>query len=210
MAIVAPTITAEDAHQYRAQIEIAQKFSSRIHIDLMDGVFTPNKSIEPSQVWLPDDITCDIHIMFQNPLEACKELALLNPSLITVPVEADFSHRELRALLGDKNIKLGVALLAQSAVEDYKEVITEADHVLIFSGNLGYQGGSTADLSQLSKVAEIKAINSSAEIGWDGGVNNENIAEISEAGVFVINVGGYIHHSHTPEARYNILQQQIS
>lgn len=210
MATVAPTITAENPHQYREQIERVQGFTSRLHIDLMDGIFTKNKSLEISQVWLPDHITCDIHMMFENPLPAVEMLCRLKPSLVIVEAEADYSVGELKAILQSAGVKFGVALLAESKVENFRDKIALADHVLIFSGNLGHQGGSTADLDLLSKVAEIKAINPNAEIGWDGGVNDQNARVLAEGGVDVINAGGYIHHSNDPKNQFKLLEQALA
>ena len=68
----------------------------------------------------------------------------------------------------------------------------------MFGGHLGYQGG-VADLSQLAKVAEIRNLNSSTIIEWDGGANAANVQQITMVGVDQINVGGAI--SSAPDAR---------
>lgn len=205
MAVIVPTITAENPHTYREQIERVQGFAKRLHIDLMDGEFTPNKSVLPEQVWLPDDITCDIHIMHKYPLEAVRQLVSLRPQLIIVPAESDYDTQDLKEMCSELGVKFGVALLAGSSVSEFSDKIASTDHVLIFSGNLGHQGGSTADLDLLAKVGEIKQVNPDAEIGWDGGVNDQNIAQIVEAGVSVVNAGGFVHHSDNPQKQYELL-----
>lgn len=210
MPQILPTITAENSHQYREQIERVQAFTKKLHIDVMDGIFTPNKSLAIDQVWLPDQIECDIHVMFKHPLEAVREFLALGVRTLIVPAESEDDFNLMHELIHEEGVKFGVALLAETSVDDAKDVISRADHVLIFSGNLGHQGGSTADLSLLSKIAEIKALNSSAEIGWDGGVNSENIKQIAAVGVDVINVGGDIHYARNPELQYETLLQQIS
>ncbi len=210
MSVIAPTITAENAHQYREQMERVQGFAKRIHVDLMDGIFTPNTGVDIAQVWLPDDIICDIHLMYQKPQEAIETLIKLNPHAVVVPAESDCDFMEFSQTLHQAGIKCGVALLAKTPVEQVEEVIKMADQVLIFSGNLGYQGGSVADLSLLSKIEEIKKINPTAEIAWDGGVNDQNVQQIAQAGVDVINTGGFIHHHPDPKSQYQLLEQTIS
>ena len=63
MAVICPTVTAAEPHEYREQIERIAPFAHRIHIDLADGVFTPNKLIDLMQVWWPVGMVADIHRM---------------------------------------------------------------------------------------------------------------------------------------------------
>src|ERR1700753_2375748 len=62
---ICPTITAFGTHDYRAQMEMLEPFAERIHIDLMDGVFAPHISPGLDQIWWPDSITADLHLMYQ-------------------------------------------------------------------------------------------------------------------------------------------------
>src|SRR6476620_6599255 len=109
MATVVPTITAENAHIYREQIERIEAFAQRIHIDLMDGEFTPNMSVPAESVWWPDHIKADIHLMFQKPVVALYTLIKLKPALVVVPAESDFQDT-LKALAAD-GIKTGLAVM---------------------------------------------------------------------------------------------------
>jgi len=211
MTIICPTITAENLHTYREQIERVQGFAQHLHIDLMDGVFAPSTSIKPSQIWLPEHITCDIHVMCDNPLDTVKQLPDISIRTIIVQIERmkDVDVTALRTVVGDKGANLGVALLADTPVSAISSIIQLLDHVLVFSGNLGYQGGSTADLALLSKVSEILQLKPDIEIGWDGGLNDDNLARIVRAGVSVLNVGGFIHFANSPEHAYKKLVSQI-
>lgn len=209
MSQIVPTITAENPHVFREQAERVQSFAERVHIDLMDGVFTPNQSLDTSQVWLLDGLVNDIHLMFQYPQDVLEQLVVLAPALIVIPAEATFDIDEVVELLHANGIKLGIALLAETSVEMVKELLPKIDHLLIFSGNLGYQGGSVANLGLLAKITAAKAINPELEIGWDGGVNNSNVAQLTSAGVDVINVGGSIHAAPDPGLAYHALTALI-
>ena len=93
-----------------------------------------------------------------------------------------------------------------STVED---AIKEADHVMIFSGDLGKFGG-TASLMQLEKVRLVKKIKPEVEIGWDGGVSLENAYTLAQGGVDVLNVGGAIAKAASPVDAYNGLVREIN
>jgi ribulose-phosphate 3-epimerase len=209
MAIICPTILASDAHSYREQAETLQPFVSRVHIDLMDGEFTPTTSIKPIQAWWPDDWTADIHLMFQRPLEHLETLISLHPSRVIVHAEAEGDIAAMLSHMQKLGIKAGVALLKNTQPKDAKELIEIADHVLLFSGDLGRFGG-VADMAVLEKIALVKAINPRVEIGWDGGANNENVAQLKAGGVDVINVGGAIAKADDPADAYATLVSKIS
>lgn len=176
----------------------------------MDGNFTENHSIEPEKLWLPDNITCDVHAMYDNPESILAEVSKLSVRTFIVPAESKCDFKFLSRLVRDKKMYFGVSVLADTTVDSAKKAIKLADHVLIFSGNLGHQGGSTANLDLLSKVTEVKSISNDIEIGWDGGINSENIAQISDSGVSVFNSGGFIHFAKNPSDAYQSLLAAIS
>lgn len=90
-------------------------------------------------------------------------------------------------------------------------ILPHVDQLLIFSGNLGYQGGSVANLALLEeKIPQAREINSQLEFAWDGGVNHENVVELASKGVTVINAGGYIHHASNPEQAYRKLTNLLT
>ena len=207
MAIIVPTITAENPHVYREQIDRVQAFAQRIHIDLMDGIFTPNKSVLPGQVWWPKDLEADVHMMFQNPEEDIDALIALRPRMIIVHAECSADIAKIAKELNEVGIKCGIALLANTPVSKVANILPSVQQLLIFSGNLGHQGGSTANLLLLDKVKQVKEINPSIELAWDGGVNEDNAGKIINGGIEVVNVGGDVHSAAHPEEQYRKLQQ---
>ncbi len=209
MAQIVPTITAVNPHIFRTQLESRESFAQRLHIDLADDDFAPNELIPITQIYWTDGKTIDMHMMINDPGRYLDEYISLKPNLLIVHAEAKDGELDKVGLfekLKQAGIKVGLCLLADSTVDDHKEMIKMVDHVLIFAGNLGYQGGQ-ADLSCLNKVAEIKALNPDAEIAWDGGVKAENAKRFTEAGVDVLNVGGFIAKSASPQEAYAILEQ---
>ena len=113
------------------------------------------------------------------------------------------------AALKQAGIKAGVALLKTTVPATVQAYITEADHVLIFSGDLGKHGG-IASMMQLEKVRLVKKIKPHVEIGWDGGVTVANAYTLTQGGVEVLNVGGEIANSENPVDTYNRLVKEIN
>lgn len=205
MATICPTITAYDPHEYREQIERLQPFAVRIHIDLMDGEFTQTKSPSLEQIWWPPEFTADIHLMYQRPMETVEKLISLKPNLVIIHKEAEVDHADFANKLRAADIKVGLAFLKDTPIDDAFELISAFDHVLVFSGDLGRHGG-TADLSLLDKVRQLRTQHPQIEISWDGGINDQNANQLVEAGIDVLNVGGFIQGASDPKASYQALE----
>lgn len=207
MSIICPTVTAYDIEEYKRQLDIISEFASRIHLDFMDGKFAPTKSIDIAKSWFSKKLTVDFHVMHQDIMAVADDIIRLHPNLVVVPIDAEnvsgFIHKMI-----ENGIKTGVALLQDTSVDSLTHYINVIDHVLIFSGNLGHHGG-VADLKLLDKVKAVKQMRSNIEIGWDGGINDSNIVQISESGVGVLNTGGAITNNENPKNAYEKLNSLL-
>lgn len=211
MSQIAVCVTPQttDPHEYREQIERVAAFAPRLHLDFMDGAFAPVRSLNVAQAWWPKGVTTDIHLMYQKPRQYLETLIGLQPSMVILHAEAEGDTAAQLEYLKKCGIRAGVALLQSSQPGDHQKMIEVADHVLIFSGDLGHFGG-TAALDLLNKVSLIKAINPAVELGWDGGANAENIQQLAQAGIDVINVGGAIQRAADPAQMYDTMIKSIS
>lgn len=208
MSVVCPCVTATDAHAYREQMARIAPFAERIHVDFSDGVLAPVKLINPVQAYWPEGKLADLHLMLKKPADHLETVISLNPNMVIIHAEAEGDllgiMRQLRAV----NIKTGVALLQATEPAQAHDLIADADHVLIFSGDLGHFGG-VADMTLLKKIGQIRAINANVEVGWDGGVGPDNIAQLSLGGVEVLDVGGNIQQAPDPQEAYATLIKNI-
>lgn len=213
MAIICPTVTPDTVEEYNRQAGVLVKFAKRVHLDFMDGEFAPSSSPDLSKVTKPTKpgggIKVDLHVMYQKPFEDLETIIKFKPNLVIVHAEADGNFVEMARELHRHGIKAGVALLQPTPVSILKPALTELDHVLIFSGNLGYQGGSAVDLDLLKKVKEIHRLKSGLEIAWDGGVNDQNVNALADGGIDVINVGGFIMKAENPRERFETLNNLL-
>lgn len=209
MATIVPCITVSTPEEYKASLERIHLFAQRIHVDVSDGMFAPITLLEPAQIWWPQEWQVDIHAMVSRPSLYVPQLIALKPSLITLHVEADEDIVPLLQQIKQVGIKAGVALLRSTVPSDVSAAIELADHVMIFSGELGKYGG-TASMMQLEKVRLVKNINAGAEIGWDGGVSVENAFGLAQGGVDVLNTGGAVQKAADPKAAYDALVAEVN
>lgn len=208
MSVIVPTILSETPDDYKTSVERLHGFAKRVHIDISDGEFAPTFTVGAAQVWWPQEWVVDIHAMVARPSEHLETLVSLKPHLIIFHAEAEEDIVPVLQHVKKFGVKAGVALLKTTVPSTAQKAIETADHVMIFSGELGKYGGE-ASLMQLEKVRLIRNINQGVEIGWDGGVNIENAYSISQGGVDVLNVGGTIAKADDPEEAYTALVNEI-
>jgi ribulose-phosphate 3-epimerase len=209
MALIVPTIMAETVDQLRESTEKLQTFARRVHIDISDGEFAPTFLLSEGQLFWPEGWEVDIHAMVARPSEHLGQLMKLKPSMVILHAEAQEDIVPHLATLKQAGIKAGIALLKTTVPATVQAAIQAADHVMIFSGELGKFGG-TASMMQLEKVRLIKKIKPDVEIGWDGGVKIENAYTLTQGGVEVLNVGGEIANAPNPAETYNQLVKEIN
>lgn len=209
MSVIVPAILADNPTAFKEQIERVTGFAERIHIDLSDGGFAPTFTVGIADLWAPEGWVVDIHLMAHDINSFLPQLISLTPNMIIVHSEASSGALDAIQAIKKAGIRAGLALLRPTVPKTVEEMINQADHVMIFSGELGRFGG-TASLMQLEKIRLIKAINPNVEIGWDGGVTAENAYSLVQGGVDVLNVGGAIHKASDPRAAFERLRQEIS
>lgn len=213
MAIICPTImpTSDSPEAFTEMMQRLGVLAPRLQIDLMDGQFAPHHNTIPDHVWWPEGKKADIHLMYLHPEEAVRELLLKHPNMIIIHAEAHGDLPEIMQEIQEAGVKAGVALLRTTNVEDARELIEIADHVLVFGGELG--GDGVAELAALDKVSQIRAMRDDIfdqevariEIGWDGGANKGNVVLLAGSGIDVINVGGALRNADDPADMYHEL-----
>lgn len=208
MSVICPAILAKDESEYKKQIELVQDFAKRIQIDLKDGNFAPGQNMPLEKVCWVKNITVDIHVMYRKPQEYLNTLIKLKPSMVIVHAESDCDIPKFASDLREAGIKTGVAILQDTKIEDVAYIFPHVQHLLIFSGDLGHYGGK-AELKLTSKIKQAKELHKYLEIGWDGGINADNAADLAKAGVDVLDIGRAILNSDDPQEAYATIKSRI-
>lgn len=204
MVKVVPTILATTIDDYETRLKRVLPFAKRIHIDISDGKFTDTTTIGIGQVECDEGLVVDLHLMVSDPERAVKAVVELKPSLVIIHFESDGEHDELFEALHEAGIKAGLAILPETSIDEVAELLGLVDHLLVFTGTLGHNGGQFKPQC-LAKVAQARAINPDLEIAVDGGVDDITGAKAVAAGVEVLDCGSFIHQAGDPEAAYRKL-----
>jgi len=196
---VGPVTTAEE---YATRLKRIEGFVRRLHLDISDGVFTPTKTIDLAQAYEVDEVPTDLHLMVSHPGRLVEMVISMGPALVICPTEATANWPELFGQWRELDIKVGLALRANTPVGKIKEILPDLDHVLVFTGDHMGFNHSHFEAGTLEKIQQIKAINPKVEVGVDGGMNPEHTKAAVAAGADVIISGGYVVDARDPKAAY--------
>ena len=209
MTVVVPAALCESIEDYQATITRLEPFATRVHVDISDGEFAPTFTVNVNQLYWPANWEVDLHAMVARPSEYLPSLLALKPHTIIFHAEVAEDLAAVMQQVKQAGVRAGVALLRSTVPKTVAPLIELADHVMIFSGDLGHYGG-TASLLQLEKVRLIRSIRPTVEIGWDGGASLENVFSLSQGGIDVINTGGAINKTDDAQAAYNTLVAEVN
>jgi ribulose-phosphate 3-epimerase len=137
----------------------------------------------------------DVHLMIENPERYISEFAKAGATLISVQVEACRHLNRTVQLIKEAGARPGVVLNPSTPISSIEWVLESIDFVLIMSVNPGF-GGQSFIPNSLEKIRNLKDMiqdkKSSVLIEIDGGVKENNIAEISLAGADAFVAGSAI------------------
>ncbi len=204
VASVVPTILTDQPAEYAARLKRVQPFVTRIHIDITDGRFAPSQTIGLSRVYGFEGAEIDLHLMMHHPEKQIETIISLNPALVIWHLEAEADHHQMLQELGRVAIKRGMAILPPTDPTALRPYLADLDHVLVFTGHLGFNGGEM-QTDCLPKIKQVKALKAGIEVGVDGGVNFETAKLAVAAGADVLNSGGFIQTASSPKRTYEKL-----
>ncbi|MCA9324072.1 hypothetical protein KC992_03125, partial [Candidatus Saccharibacteria bacterium] len=89
MAVITPTITTADAHEYRDQMTTIESYAEGVHLDFADGQFASSTLLPLDQAWRSDHLITHAHIMYQKPLDVIDDIMHLEADLVVLHAESD-------------------------------------------------------------------------------------------------------------------------
>ncbi len=200
--ILAPSILSADFTNLEKQIKIVENGGAGfIHCDIMDGKFVPNLtfgSIIVEAVRRVTELPIDVHLMVEDPDSLIPGFIKAGADFITVHQEEVVHLDRTLNRIKEYGAKAGVAINPATPVETLSEVLNLADLILVMSVNPGFGGQKFIPnaLKKIKKLAGLKNENGyDYLIEVDGGVNLENIREISNAGCEVFVAGSSIYNA---------------
>lgn len=191
--LLAPSLLSADFSNLASAVKkIENDGGSIIHIDVMDGHFVPPISYgQPiiKSIRKLTELPFDVHLMVEKPELMVDSFIEAGADWITFHYESTVHMDRLINHIKDSGKKCGISIVPSTPVSFLSQVLPLVDLVLVMSVNPGYGGQSFIPYS-IEKIRELKKIreenNLSFKISVDGGVNEKNASEISQAGADIL------------------------
>ena len=191
--ILAPSLLSADFSTLASEIKkIEDNKGGAVHIDVMDGSFVPEITYgEPviRSIRKLTKLPFDVHLMIEKPELHVESFAKAGADWITFHWEAtNHAHRVIQ-MIHEAGKKAGVAICPGTPVSLLSEILPSADIILVMTVNPGW-GGQKIIPSCVEKVAQLKKYREEHGLNFmisvDGGVNNETLDSVINAGTDVV------------------------
>ena len=200
---IAPSILAADFGYLMRDIKAVEN-AEYLHIDVMDGHYVNNISFGIpviQSIRKYTDMKFFTHLMITNPEKYIKAFADAGSDNITFHVECSEDPDRLIEEIKSLGKTAGIAIHPDTPIEKVFPFIGKVEIILVMTvypgfGGQGYLESSDERIRALRKAVDDQ--NEDTVIAVDGGVMEENIKHIYDAGARLFVAGSSVFHANDP------------
>lgn len=182
-----------------AMTKIDESTCDYIHVDMMDGNFVEKSNYTVSDIkklCKNCNKPLDIHMMVCSPNKYVKDFAKMkNVEYLTFHYEAHRRPIDVVNMIRHTNMKVGIAINPETKVSHIVPLLNHIDQVLVMSVKPG-KGGQKFMEDILYKIETLRDIREENGyhyiINVDGGINDETVKLVKEAGADMVVAGSYV------------------
>lgn len=192
---IAPSLLASDFGRLGEEIkDVIEAGADMIHVDVMDGHFTPNITIGPpvvASLRKYSTVPLDVHLMITDPDLYAEDFINAGADIVTFHAEACYHPHRLITRIQSLGCKAGI-VLNPGTPEDAIEYLAEmVDMVLVMTVNPGF-GGQKFIPEMVRKVKNVRDMVGDRDVEVDGGIDETTAPLVIEAGANVLVAGTYV------------------
>lgn len=167
--------------------------SDLIHIDIMDGKFVPNNTLEKfdmNKISKYSDKNFDVHLMVENPIDYITSFITPLTDYISIHLESKGIDQSLKSIK-ENGIKCGLAINPDTEIQKLYPFLEIIDMVIIMSVFPG-KGGQKFIENTYDKVETLRNHDKNIDISVDGGVSSSNSKKLISKGASTLVSGSYL------------------
>ena len=215
MKQIVPAFLVQSEQQFEKQLRAVENDCTLIQIDILDGTLFPHTSwFDPIAIGqLKTSVEIELHLMVENPIPIVEAFQKHVPTLKRAIVSAEM-HRPIGTVtsyIKDMlHLEVGVAINPETPLKEIEEVLHEIDQLTIMGVHPGSMGQLFEGDAILDKIKLTKHHKPDLCIEIDGGVTEELIPTLIEAGVDRIVSGSMIFKNNAPTQKLQDLKHILA
>ena len=199
MLVISPSVLAANFARLGEDVKrVEDAGADWLHLDVMDGIFVPNISFgAPVIAALRGDskLVFDVHLMITEPQRYIDDFVKAGADIITIHYESCKDPEAVVDYIKSKGVRAAVAIKPATEAKVLYPMMKKLDMALVMTVEPGF-GGQKLIPETVSKVRELReyadANGLNTDIQVDGGVTEDNIGMLAEAGANVIVAGSAV------------------
>ena len=197
MVEIIPAILTNDIREIEEKLTRAEGVVKRVQIDIVDGVFAANRTIDPSFLGnIETDLSLDFHLMTKEPADWVERAVRGGADRIIGQIEKMTDQVAFIGKVAEVGLSVGLAIDLGTPVSALDPtIITNLDVVLVMAVKAGF-GGQKFDERALNKIKQLDELrirdDTPFRICVDGGETEDVIDETRFAGADEVVIGSRI------------------
>jgi len=194
MVEIIPAILTNNPDEAKRLALLAEGKVERVQIDIIDGVFANNKTIDPVVFEeVETTLKLDYHLMVKNPVNWVERCIRGGADRIIGQIEMMENQTEFVGKVQEVGAYVGLAIDIDTPVSKLDPtILTNLDAVLVMSVPAGFGGQEFNEkvLDKIKELDEIRARDTSPfKLIDDGGVSLEDVAKAHFSGIDEVAIG---------------------
>lgn len=194
MVEIIPAILTDDPRKLTKMLSQAEEVVERVQIDIVDGQFAKNKTIDPSVLAnVETSLKLDFHLMVKEPINWVEKAVGGMTGRTIGHIEQMSDQVKFVGKVQGIGLAVGLAInITTKADEIDPTILNNLDVVLVMSVPAGF-GGQRFDervLDKIRKLDETRVRDATPfKICVDGGITEATVARVRKAGADEVAVG---------------------
>ena len=205
--IVVPAVIAKTQEELDDVLEKIANYADLVQLDIMDGNFVPNRSLDFDFQLSRGKHTYEAHLMVNDPDQWIESFGMKMDTVIAHVESPRTTPKTIRSIK-DLGKRAALALNPETEIEQIADYLENLDQVLIMTVNPGFYGSPFLP-EVMTKITKIRKAKPEMDIEVDGGIKPETIAMVDQAGANLFVSGSYLVKSENIEERLEILYKTI-
>lgn len=190
------------------KLEQVKPFAKTIHVDVCDGIFTPNTTYADPKPFAKyaKDFIFEIHLMTENPAQYLKSWADAGFQRFIGQIEMMPDQAEFVAKAEDLG-EVGLAIDKQTPVDAIQVPFEDLDTLLVMTIQAGFSGQKLEE-RLLNKVKDL-ANKTLIPIEVDGGISEETIVLAAKMGATRFVATSFLFGTDNPQKQFQVLEEKL-